>query len=235
MKGLSPPTRGNRLPARAARRRQRSIPAHAGEPPPSRPNLLSWEVYPRPRGGTRRADVAGSRGRGLSPPTRGNLLTLTASALALGSIPAHAGEPRASPRTDAAAGVYPRPRGGTDTSTPEERESLGLSPPTRGNRWAFEITHARTGSIPAHAGEPPPPSPTTSGRGVYPRPRGGTHRDGASAVEDRGLSPPTRGNRPSRPQDISRPRSIPAHAGEPHRRAFRFPRRAVYPRPRGGT
>ena len=50
--GLSPPTRGNPSAANASRIEPRSIPAHAGEPPPSR--------------------MGADARMGLSPPTRGN-------------------------------------------------------------------------------------------------------------------------------------------------------------------
>ena len=50
-----------------------------------------------------------------------------------------------------------------------------------------------------------------------------------------GLSPPTRGNRAPPAQRVWLSRSIPAHAGEPPRRALAVGRRPVYPRPRGGT
>ena len=50
-----------------------------------------------------------------------------------------------------------------------------------------------------------------------------------------GLSPPTRGNRAVRGAADHRSRSIPAHAGEPRRRAGLNWRQRVYPRPRGGT
>ena len=51
MKGLSPPTRGNRRPCHPCRR---SIPAHAGEPPRQPVPPEASPVYPRPRGGTAR-------------------------------------------------------------------------------------------------------------------------------------------------------------------------------------
>ena len=50
----------------------------------------------------------------------------------------------------------------------------GLSPPTRGNRLKPRAVGARLGSIPAHAGEPLRLPNNQRGRGVYPRPRGGT-------------------------------------------------------------
>ena len=61
--------------------------------------MRPWRsVYPRPRGGT--YDIREIEGgeAGLSPPTRGNLPLALKSAIAPGSIPAHAGEPAASGR-----------------------------------------------------------------------------------------------------------------------------------------
>ena len=71
--------------------------------------------------------------------------------------------------------------------------------------------------------------------GVYPRERGGTHRQDHVHAVAPGLSPRTRGN-PGR--WWTRPayaRSIPANAGEPLpvRRAMLLC--GVYPRERGGT
>ena len=70
--GLSPPTRGNQLATARKRTALRSIPAHAGEPRSGRPPARRCRVYPRPRGGTSGKSDVGDRGRGLSPPTRGN-------------------------------------------------------------------------------------------------------------------------------------------------------------------
>ena len=73
--------------------RQRSIPAHAGEPFAPIRDSTAAAVYPRPRGGT----VCESRSTvtiiGLSPPTRGNLAKAFAIGRSQGYIPAHAGEP----------------------------------------------------------------------------------------------------------------------------------------------
>ena len=71
--------------------------------------------------------------------------------------------------------------------------------------------------------------------GVYPRPRGGTIRQLDHVRVERGLSPPTRGNRWLTSTSNLRRRSIPAHAGEPRRAGRRRAVRSVYPRPRGGT
>ena len=91
--GLSPPTRGNLSAITVARDGRRSIPAHAGEPPPGADDWQVNEVYPRPRGGTRLYSSIRSWACGLSPPTRGNRQLVDHAATSSGSIPAHAGEP----------------------------------------------------------------------------------------------------------------------------------------------
>ena len=131
--GLSPPTRGNRLlplpwasrlrsiPAHAGEpimgytpaSSAGSIPAHAGEPQPNPPPIAPAAVYPRPRGGTPMSSICAPHALGLSPPTRGNLQYDGRPDPDLGSIPAHAGEPRSAPESLPWSWVYPRPRGGT--------------------------------------------------------------------------------------------------------------------------
>ena len=110
-------------------------------------------VYPRVCGGTRRARwllVNGSglsprmRGnrdespprygkRGLSPRMRGNPLPRPATPSGYRSIPAYAGEPRATRRRRPVCRVYPRVCGGTDDDKDLIVEIPGLSPRMRGN------------------------------------------------------------------------------------------------------
>ena len=71
-RGLSPPTRGNRVVEEGTSPLRRSIPAHAGEPRAYPPRDAGWKVYPRPRGGTSLISPRFCRRQGLSPPTRGN-------------------------------------------------------------------------------------------------------------------------------------------------------------------
>ena len=253
--GLSPPTRGNPRTRHQHLAGVGSIPAHAGEPRPPERGHGERQVYPRPRGGTTFAVDDAEDIEGLSPPTRGNPLTAVRIGETTGSIPAHAGEPSAWKRLPSWRGVYPRPRGGTAVflyadrhdmglSPPtrgnlsdDERERMlaGLSPPTRGNRRVARVRALAGGSIPAHAGEPVQRVAVRGGDEVYPRPRGGTVNDKLDLVVAAGLSPPTRGNPPSESSRRIRGRSIPAHAGEPARRAPSSALRRVYPRPRGGT
>ena len=60
-------------------------------------------------------------------------------------------------------------------------------------------------------------------------------RAARGALDDRGLSPPTRGNLYYAQFCQDLPGSIPAHAGEPLRHQLANLRKRVYPRPRGGT
>ena len=97
------------------------------------------------------------------------------------------------------------------------------------------LDDGREGSIPAHAGEPPPPASRRRVASVYPRPRGGTPICESCRSGRAGLSPPTRGNPRFSPPRALSSRSIPAHAGEPGRQRERRGVSEVYPRPRGGT
>ena len=257
-RGLSPPTRGNpgRRPYRLGFRG--SIPAHAGEPSFSLRPPLGEKVYPRPRGGTALPLPLTAVDWGLSPPTRGNPKRGKKIMAYIGSIPAHAGEPSTAAGSQYACRVYPRPRGGTRVKLDAADRPRGLSPPTRGNLARTACRAGRAGgwglspptrgnppvcrcldsgirSIPAHAGEPGFVGGSVVSDEVYPRPRGGTRAAGAAARGRRGLSPPTRGNHGFAVHVDDDHRSIPAHAGEPPRRAPERPSGRVYPRPRGGT
>ena len=132
--GLSPPTRGNRDRQPSGVVWVRSIPAHAGEPRHTAGGERGARVYPRPRGGTDSWRTRISRGRGLSPPTRGNPAPLPPPRAPGRSIPAHAGEPPALRAPAQCCRVYPRPRGGTENTAMNDGGQSGLSPPTRGNR-----------------------------------------------------------------------------------------------------
>ena len=193
-RGLSPPTRGNHSMPPSTATERRSIPAHAGEPSakPFRKSIRA--VYPRPRGGTCPCVAAFRRRSGLSPPTRGNPAPPATAPFSVGSIPAHAGEPPCLVVQMPTFWVYPRPRGGTMDSYRPRQPRHGLSPPTRGNRGAWNLASTLSRSIPAHAGEPPRAPSFRRRAAVYPRPRGGTGFRVQFFGGVGGLSPPTRGN-----------------------------------------
>ena len=93
VRGLSPRARGNRDLDVARAHAGGSIPAGAGEPPrPTRP-LAGTGVYPRGRGGTPSRGDSRRFFAGLSPRARGNPKSTIITAMAIGSIPAGAGEP----------------------------------------------------------------------------------------------------------------------------------------------
>ena len=230
---LSPPTRGSREWGSEELDHIGSIPAHAGKPIFVPVRLIIMRVYPRPRG---EAGVAAARDEGvdgLSPPTRGSPPRIGGQLDQPRSIPAHAGKPpslwpRCSPST-----VYPRPRGEADIVQPKSRTAKGLSPPTRGSRRRSPERRAWERSIPAHAGKPMPRSPGRRLPGVYPRPRGEAFKQATGVIAENGLSPPTRGSLASFRARIVALRSIPAHAGKPVWRDWRYGAAWVYPRPRG--
>ena len=165
--------------------------------------------------------VAGNTVVALSPPGR--------------SIPAHAGEPRSTPGLWPARTVYPRPRGGARGVVHAGCFGVGLSPPTRGSPRDHSTPGGFDGSIPAHAGEPPPARRAAPCPGVYPRPRGGAISVSSSSRTGTGLSPPTRGSLgEGEPAHLDHG-SIPAHAGEPQSEDCCVSLSRVYPRPRGGA
>ena len=134
IQGLSPRTRGNHIFVDEFQIIFGSIPAHAGEPRHvSAPLRFQW-VYPRARGGTTPPVPISSCPPGLSPRTRGNQKGRRLDRGGIGSIPAHAGEPRIVPSVCTVIRVYPRARGGTLFFGDCNSRVLGLSPRTRGNR-----------------------------------------------------------------------------------------------------
>ncbi len=213
--GLSPPVRGNPNHGRNTPRRRRSIPACAGEPPPSIPPRRHSRVYPRLCGGTNTGTRVDAPAGGLSPPVRGNHHGGGRDHRPSRSIPACAGEPSGSVRILATEKVYPRLYGGTSVTEYGPSMAVGLSPPVRGNPMEYTLRSDGVGSIPACAGEPTSRFFLASRLRVYPRLCGGTpHAHGIHAGAA-GLSPPVRGNRPRLPLRPLTPRSIPACAGEP--------------------
>ena len=172
---------------------------------------------------------------GLSPRVRGNLLRRAFDTRQRRSIPACAGEPRASQLRWAISRVYPRVCGGTRRPPARGHRLPGLSPRVRGNPFSFSCCTIAYGSIPACAGEPAAVSRFWSVCEVYPRVCGGTARRRAAGRPTSGLSPRVRGNR-RRPVSLFYcAGSIPACAGEPRRVGRAAQHHKVYPRVCGGT
>ena len=253
--GLSPRVRGNRQHPRNRLAVLGSIPACAGEPSwhsqprisetvyprvcGEPPNVLSFQrlqrVYPRVCGGTPSKGRQKNCPPGLSPRVRGNRLQPTSYHFCRGSIPACAGEPRATGGRRTVEPVYPRVCGGTDTGLPVLSRLAGLSPRVRGNPGKTALMICAIRSIPACAGEPPSSSYSPPMLEVYPRVCGGTYAEIARLMRSIGLSPRVRGNPDGWRNPALLSRSIPACAGEPLRSPITRSRRWVYPRVCGGT
>ena len=95
--GLSPRGRGKPPSILTVPHRRRSIPAWAGETTPLTAAVYPHRVYPRVGGGNRRLVGLRSGSQGLSPRGRGKHTAKGGFMLILRSIPAWAGETRASP------------------------------------------------------------------------------------------------------------------------------------------
>ena len=92
---------------------------------------------------------------------------------------------------------------------------VGLFPRVRGNQLRRAASVARSGSIPARAGEPVLPERGKRSLTVYPRACGGTLAVRIMPIPVRGLSPRVRGNHHPRGRSPDHLGSIPARAGEP--------------------
>ena len=173
--------------------------------------------------------------RGLSPLTRGNRLGWSRSCHSVGPIPAHAGQPCCRCGRPRRARAYPRSRGATVVGAAEVFQQQGLSPLTRGNLlWMWSCVPC-FGPIPAHAGQPRPPSPAMMASRAYPRSRGATRIDGERVFLDEGLSPLTRGNLGQLAFAQHGRGPIPAHAGQPAWVRADSAACWAYPRSRGAT
>ena len=192
--GLSPRVRGNQRVCSADAAAVRSIPACAGEPAAEPGPRTGRGVYPRVCGGTMDPPMKAWASGGLSPRVRGNHHVARAVQIALGSIPACAGEPRCESRRCPSLWVYPRVCGGTGSLYLLAHHVLGLSPRVRGNHRHFDSGTALVRSIPACAGEPAGAAPRSCPGGVYPRVCGGTGWNLYGSRAQQGLSPRVRGN-----------------------------------------
>ena len=172
--GLSPRGRGNRTSRTVYPENTGSIPAWAGEPALRKIAVALFTVYPRVGGGTSLEAWQPQSGRGLSPRGRGNPARRTQPRAPGRSIPAWAGEPQCRVVQVQVDTVYPRVGGGTWIVSEFMPRRKGLSPRGRGNPGDEPGHRAGPRSIPAWAGEPSAPHPSTAGRRVYPRVGGGT-------------------------------------------------------------
>ena len=192
-------------------------------------------VYPRVCGGNGKVESYYSALEGLSPRVRGKPVVGQNIADEVWSIPACAGETRPPPATRPRSAVYPRVCGGNVYADAAAANAAGLSPRVRGKRCTFRYHNPIRRSIPACAGETWPAAFAARRAAVYPRVCGGNTGGFLRGFFGHGLSPRVRGKRPRNPRRPTRPRSIPACAGETPLSGTRSPVAAVYPRVCGGN
>ena len=188
--------RGNHANLDLSDATERSIPACAGEPSATPARTTNARVYPRVCGGTGWEVLPPLLTQGLSPRVRGNRGRTMRSFLAVGSIPACAGEPERRASDRLWWGVYPRVCGGTVRSLRNRLVVQGLSPRVRGNPGHCGHQDCLRGSIPACAGEPGQSRRMAPIHKVYPRVCGGTAGEHWLHDIHTGLSPRVRGNPP---------------------------------------
>ena len=233
--GLSPRGRGNLPRTSQCSPGRRPIPARAGEPRCRRGRRPGPRAYPRAGGGTLRMSRARPRRAGLSPRGRGNRTRGTRRSRGARPIPARAGEPTNLDGHGTCPGAYPRAGGGTLANGCLGGLGSGLSPRGRGNRRRRRRAPARSGPIPARAGEPAPGISAGRAQRAYPRAGGGTRTSWSATSSRPGLSPRGRGNPARRRSGGAGSGPIPARAGEPRRRRATSNATRAYPRAGGGT
>ena len=91
------------------------------------------------------------------------------------------------------------------------------------------------GSIPVHTGKPSSEIVASSPNKVYPRTHGETYRKYIGAIDEKGLSPYTRGNLPLDRLSDDLTGSIPVHTGKPYHSPHWWNDSWVYPRTHGET
>ena len=155
--------------------------------------------------------------------------------MAVGSIPAPAGEPRGYTSGGSPAWVYPRACGGTLLLPVIGPTLQGLSPRLRGNPPRDTMMASNSRSIPAPAEEPQMTHTLDLYNAVYPRACGGTKHKLGVVLGPMGLSPRLRGNPVVWTPENLFYGSIPAPAGEPTPGFGRCLDAGVYPRACGGT
>ena len=150
------------------------------------------EARPPPR---RRAPLGVKLPLGISPLTRGSPTKTPTRNRSRGSIPAHAGQPRSTDSALPGARVHPRSRGAAGPLLGVRFSDRGPSPLTRGSQVIGSNFCDIHGSIPAHAGQPPPRCRSGLIERVHPRSRGAADRPEPSQWSRMGPSPLTRGSR----------------------------------------
>ena len=213
--GSSPLARGKQHPGRPDGRRQRIIPACAGETATHGDDLCLSADHPRLRGGNPKTGVSTYADGGSSPLARGKLRCHRPGGRHSWIIPACAGETRFVAKAFRNEGDHPRLRGGNKMNEIMPYYNKGSSPLARGKLDEGNKTISEFGIIPACAGE-----------------TGARHN---TVKYSTGSSPLARGKLGVCGKLTIQGRIIPACAGETLSTLFVLRRRGDHPRLRGGN
>ncbi len=186
-------------------------------------------------GGTLAGRRGTGGGRGPSPRGRGNPAKAARNRLALGAIPAWAGEPLAVYQPHPLIWGHPRVGGGTPWRPTRASGPSGPSPRGRGNHQHHWPDGGSAGAIPAWAGEPGRLPIGGVAKTGHPRVGGGTAKEATGKAWLPGPSPRGRGNPPVRGHRRVTAGAIPAWAGEPGSSDQAAPASGGHPRVGGGT
>ena len=212
-----------------------SIPACAGETRSRRSRASCAGVHPRVCGGNMNGAAGRPAATGPSPRVRGKRGVPELPAVAGGSIPACAGETRRPVEPPGCRWVHPRVCGGNTPRTWAMLSKMGPSPRVRGKLELQTPWQSRGGSIPACAGETPPPDAPGRAPSVHPRVCGGNNRTPGSPGRQPGPSPRVRGKQLRTTSCLTIGRSIPACAGETQACSQVHGASPVHPRVCGGN
>ena len=180
--GLSPRVRGNRRYRQGHHPLQGPIPARAGQPLTQFSRFVNKGAYPRACGATKGLRPMIRFAGGLSPRVRGNRHAADEVQVALGPIPARAGQPGGVGGVGHDGGAYPRACGATCAAVGNKKGLAGLSPRVRGNQSARVASAGARGPIPARAGQPKNTGTAPTSMPAYPRACGATMRRAACNV-----------------------------------------------------
>ena len=231
--GSSPLARGTLGHAPGEPRRDRFIPARAGNTWGRTGRTPPRPVHPRSRGEHDREHVMDRRSPGSSPLARGTLRAGQAGYESFRFIPARAGNTSECSGASTTDTVHPRSRGEHTQLPFDEQIAFGSSPLARGTLGAVGAYRAGGRFIPARAGNTAQCAQTGRGHPVHPRSRGehlSAHDDGVLSA---GSSPLARGTRVGFLLIPAVLRFIPARAGNTAVRLVRVRAGAVHPRSRG--
>ena len=214
-------------------RRERFIPARAGNTWRSPFGVVMTPVHPRSRGEHISGTDTKLRNAGSSPLARGTLPYPTSTEGCRRFIPARAGNTAARPCRPAHTSVHPRSRGEHESRFFFVRGVDGSSPLARGTPAGEKGFFDQVRFIPARAGNTPAGARTAPGWPVHPRSRGEHCRRTLPARPHIGSSPLARGTRLGLLIPDDPVRFIPARAGNTPGAALNSMIVTVHPRSRG--